>query len=204
MGRVSDAKEKLLEAMLELIWTGSYGGTTIDHICDKAGVKRGSFYYFFESKTDLAIASLDALSQKKRAELDAVFSPTVPPLERLRNFCEGSYRKQVQMQEKYGRVLGCPHFSLGAEVCMEEQKLRLKIQEILERFARYFETAIRDAHSAGLIKAPDAAAKARMLRAYFEGLMTQARIQNDVEVLREMPDGMFAILGVQEKETVAA
>ena len=43
-----------------------------------------------------------------------------------------------------------------------------------------------------------------MLRAYFEGLMTQARIQNDVEVLREMPDGMFAILGVQEKETVAA
>jgi TetR/AcrR family transcriptional repressor of nem operon len=55
-----------------------------------------------------------------------------------------------------------------------------------------------------LIKAPDAAAKARMLRAYFEGLMTQARIQNDVEVLREMTDGMLAILGVKEKETVAA
>lgn len=50
MGRVSDAKEKLMDAVLELIWTGSYGSTTIDQICDKAEVKKGSFYYFFESK----------------------------------------------------------------------------------------------------------------------------------------------------------
>ena len=39
MGRVSDAKERLMDAVLELIWSGSYGSTTIDHICDKAGVK---------------------------------------------------------------------------------------------------------------------------------------------------------------------
>ena len=50
MGRVSDAKEKLMEAVMELIHTGSYGSTTIDHICEKAGVKKGSFYYFFDSK----------------------------------------------------------------------------------------------------------------------------------------------------------
>ena len=54
MGRVSDAKERLMEAVLELIWTGSYGSTTIDQICEKAGVKKGSFYYFFDSKAELA------------------------------------------------------------------------------------------------------------------------------------------------------
>ena len=43
MGRVSDARERLMGAMTELIWTGSYGSTTIDQICDKAGVKKGSF-----------------------------------------------------------------------------------------------------------------------------------------------------------------
>jgi TetR/AcrR family transcriptional repressor of nem operon len=48
MGRVSDAKERLMEAVRELIWTGSYGSTTIDQICEKAGVKKGSFYYFFD------------------------------------------------------------------------------------------------------------------------------------------------------------
>ena len=58
MGRVSDAKEKLMEAVSELIWTGSYGSTTIDQICEKAGVKKGSFYYFFKSKSELAAAAV--------------------------------------------------------------------------------------------------------------------------------------------------
>ncbi len=63
---------------------------------------------------------------------------------------------------------------------------------------QYIESAIRDAHSAGEIDAPDAAAKARILFAYSEGLMTQARISNDPELLREMPDGILSILGAKK------
>jgi hypothetical protein len=33
--------------------------------------------------------------------------------------------------------------------------------------------------------------------AYYEGLLTQARIQNDVEVLRDAYLGVYAILGVK-------
>ncbi len=65
----------------------------------------------------------------------------------------------------------------------------------MDQKRKYIESAIRDAHAAGVIHAPDAAAKARMLLAYYEGLLTQARIQNDVEVLREAASGMFAMLG---------
>jgi TetR/AcrR family transcriptional repressor of nem operon len=204
MGRVSDAKQKLMDAVLELIWTGSYGSTTIDDICAKADVKKGSFYYFFKSKADLAIAALDAGYQEMRVELDAIFSPTVPPLDRIRNHLECAYKKQAEMKEECGCVLGCPLFTLGAEVSTREQKLRAKIEEILEHHGKYLETAIRDAHAAGLINAPDAALKARVIRAYYEGLLTQARIQNDAEVLRELPKGVLSILGVEETETIAA
>src|SRR6266853_3317682 len=107
MGRVSNAKERLMEAVKELVWTGSYGSTTIDQICDKAGVKKGSFYYFFDSKADLALAALEAEWHKLRQELDAIFSPTVPPLERLRRYCDYAYRWQVQIKAKCGCVLGC-------------------------------------------------------------------------------------------------
>src|SRR5438552_953370 len=181
MGRVSDAKERLMEAVRELIWTGSYGSTTIDLICEKAGVKKGSFYYFFESKADLATAALDAALKVRRQELDSLFSPTIPPLERIRNYCNFAYREQARIKKEHGCVLGCPLFTLGAEVSTQEHMLRSRIQQALENHAKYFESAIRDAHSAGLIHAPDAAAKARMVRAYYEGLLTQARIQNDVE-----------------------
>jgi TetR/AcrR family transcriptional regulator, transcriptional repressor for nem operon len=204
MGRVSDAKEKLMKAILELIWAGSYGNTTIDQICERAGVKKGSFYYFFESKADLAAAAFDANWQIRRTELDSIFSPTVPPLERLQKYCDFSYRFQSEIKARYGMVLGCPLFALGAEVCTQEDRLRKKIQEILEYKRKYLESAVRDAHASGVINAPDPASAARMILAYYEGLLTQARIQNDVEGLRETAPGIFAMLGVKQNRAAAA
>ena len=46
-----------------------------------------------------------------------------------------------------------------------------------------------------LVNAPDADAKSRILFAYFAGLLTQARIQNDLRVLDEAPDGLLSLLG---------
>jgi TetR/AcrR family transcriptional repressor of nem operon len=204
MGRVSDAKERLMEAVRELIWAGSYGSTTIDDICEKAGVKKGSFYYFFDSKADLAVAAIGEGWEQVRVDLDALFSATVPPLERFQRYCEYSYRLQGEIKAKYGRVLGCPLFSLGAEVCTLEDRLQKRIQGILNEKHRYLESAIRDAHAAGMIDAPNAAAKARILHAYYQGLLTEARIQNDVSVLREAINGTYELLGVKQAEVAAA
>src|SRR5215831_19195614 len=142
MGRVSDAKVRLMDAVLELIWTGSYGSTTIDQICEKAGVKKGSFYYFFDSKADLALAALNEEWDRRRGELDSLFSPTIAPLERLKNYCNYSYRVQAEIKSKHGCVLGCPLFSLGAEVSTQEAHLRQKVHEILDYKRKYMETAI--------------------------------------------------------------
>src|SRR3954451_24006212 len=100
MGRVSDAKERLMDAVGELIWTGSYGSTTIDQICEKAAVKKGSFYYFFDSKADVAVVALDVAWKEKRMELDSLFSPTIPPLERIHRYCDFAYKKQVEMKKE--------------------------------------------------------------------------------------------------------
>jgi len=129
MGRVSDAKERLMDAVRDLIWSGSYGSTTIDQICERAGVKKGSFYYFFDSKADVAVTAIDAEWQRRRPELDALFSPTIPPLERLKRYCDYGRKFQVEIKAKFGCVLGCPLFTLGAEVSTQEDKLQKKIQE---------------------------------------------------------------------------
>ena len=197
MGRVSDAKERLMESVLELIWTGSYGTTTIDHICEKAGVKKGSFYYFFESKAHLAAAAFDGAWEVGRVKLDGIFSAGIPPLERLRKYCDFAYQFQSEIKAKYGRVLGCPQVSLGCEVCTKEDVLQQKVKQMLEYKRKYIESAVRDAHASGVVDAPDAEAKSRMIMAYYEGLLTQARIQNDVEGLRDAYLGVYAILGVR-------
>jgi TetR/AcrR family transcriptional repressor of nem operon len=204
MGRVSDAKVKLMDAVVELVWTGSYGTTTIDQICEKAGVKKGSFYHFFESKSALAVEALDACWQSSRAELDGIFSATIPPLVRLQQYCDFGYRKQAEMREKFGYVLGCPMFSVGCEVCTHEDTLQKKIKSILDYKRRYIESTIREAVATGEVKVADPAAAARMVMAFNEGLLTQARIQNDLEVLREMAPGIFNLLGVKSLEPVVA
>lgn len=204
MGRVSDAKQRLMDAVLDLIWSGSYGTTTIDQICAKAEVKKGSFYYFYQSKAELAAEAFSESWKTKRVELDSIFSPMVPPLERLKKYCDFAYQFQSEIKAKYGRVLGCPHSSLGSEVCTQEDLLGKKIQEIMSYKQKYIESAIRDAQAAGLIQAPDVTAKARMILAYYEGLLTQARIQNDVEIIRDAATGIFAILGVKEESLAPA
>ncbi len=193
-----------MDAVLELIWSGSYGSTTIDQICEKASVKKGSFYYFFDSKADLAVTALDANWQRKKTELDTIFSPTVPPLERLRRYMDYGLKFQTEIRNKCGRVLGCPLYTLGSEICTQETVLRDKIQSILEEKRKYLESAIRDAHAAGLINAPDPVAKARMLYAYYQGLQAEARIRNSLEILQDAVHGTYELLGVKTEEPALA
>ena len=82
--------------------------------------------------------------------------------------------------------------------------MQKKIQEILEYKRKYLESAIRDAHAAGLIDAPDPVAKSRVLFAYYQGLQTQARIENKLEVLKDAISGTYELLGVKNVQAVPA
>src|SRR6185436_1190266 len=155
MGRASDAKERLMQAVAELFWTGSYGSTTIDQICDKAGVKKGSFYYFFEGKSALAEAALDYEWDQYRPKLDAIFSASIAPLERIRRHCEFMLEEQVELKAQHCCVLGCPLCTLGTEISTQDKGLQKKVQAIMAHAVKYLETSIRDAHAAGLIQAPN-------------------------------------------------
>jgi TetR/AcrR family transcriptional regulator, transcriptional repressor for nem operon len=191
-------KERLTDAAMDLIWENSYGATSVDAICERAGAKKGSFYYFFKSKADLAAAALEADWTKKRAEMDTIFSATVPPLERFERYFEFVHDRLAEIQKKCGSILGCPLLTVGSEVSTQDEMLREKVQEILDRKVRYFESAIRDAHWQGLIVAPDAKAKAKGLFACYQGTMAQARIENNLEPLRDFKQVARDFLGVTQ------
>lgn len=184
-----------MAAVSELFWTGSYDSTTVDQICQRAGVQKGSFYHFFACKATLAEAALNEEWATYRPRLDAIFSASVAPLERIRQHCEFSLKEQADLRERHGCVLGCPLCTLGTEVSTQEKGLQKKIQEIMAHGVQYLETAIRDAHAAGEIHAPDAKAKAKLIHAYHLGLLTQARIQDSLAILEDLPKTTFELLG---------
>src|SRR4029077_16633050 len=107
------------------------------------------------------------------------------------------------IQEECGSILGCPLLSIGSEVSTQDKIVRDTVDRILNRKIKYFESAIRDAHSQGLIVAPDPEAKARALFACYHGTLTQARIQNDVELLRDFKQVAKDVLGVKHARAVS-
>jgi TetR/AcrR family transcriptional repressor of nem operon len=191
-------KERLTDAALDLIWENSYGATSVDAICERAGAKKGSFYYFFKSKSELTAAALEAEWNKRKADMDSLFSPTIPPLERFDRYFDYVHDRLSELQKACGSILGCPLLTIGSEVGTQDQGVRQTVDRIWDRNIKYFESAIRDADAQGLIEAPDPEAKAKMLFACYHGTLTQARIQNDVELLRDFKQMAMDVLGVKD------
>lgn len=194
--RPNDTRHRLLEAATSLIWESSYGAASVEGICQRAGVNKGSFYHFFPSKSELAVAALASEWEARKPQWDEFFSPLVAPLDRLRRWHERCVEEQVRLAAENGFVVGCPLFSLGSEVGTQNEPIRQKIDELLGFHLCYLESAIAEAHARQHIHAPNPAAKARIVLSYVEGQMTRARIQNDLAPVREIEDGVFDILGV--------
>ena len=204
MPRVSDMKERLTDAALDLIWHNSYGATSVDDICERAGAKKGSFYHFFKSKSALTAAALEAEWNKNQKNMDALFSPTVPPLERFDRYFEYVHDHLAEIQKKCGSILGCPLLTIGSEVGTQDEGVRETVDRIWDRKIKYFESAIRDANAQGLIDAPDPRAKAKVLFACYHGTLTQARIQNDVELIRDFKKVAMDVLGVKQVAAISS
>jgi TetR/AcrR family transcriptional repressor of nem operon len=197
-------KERLTDAAIELMWENSYGTTSVDAICERAGAKKGSFYYFYKSKSELTAAALKADWSKKSAHMDAVFSPTVPPIERFERYFDCVHDSLAERQKECGSILGCPMLSIGSEISTQDPLVRDTIDRILDQKMNYFVSAIRDAHAQGLIFAPDPEAKAKALFACYHGVLTQARIQNDLDLVRGFKDIALGILGVKQPQPAVA
>jgi len=197
-------KERLMEAAMDLMWRNGYGAASVDAICEQAGAKKGSFYYFFRSKSELAAAALEADWNEKKAQMDSIFSPTVPPLDRLERYFDFVHSRLAELQQKCGSILGCPYVSVGSEVSTQDPIVRETIDRIMDRKMKYFVSAVRDAAAQGLIDAPNPEAKARALFACYQGTVAQARIQNDIELLREFKDVARTVLGVKRSHALAS
>ena len=52
-----ESKTRLLNAALHVIRAKGYAATTVEDICHKAGVTKGSFFHHFRSKDELALAA---------------------------------------------------------------------------------------------------------------------------------------------------
>jgi TetR/AcrR family transcriptional repressor of nem operon len=90
----NSAKTKLLDAAMHVIRAKGYSATTVDDICDEAGVTKGGFFHHFESKEDLGVgaaAHFGAMAEKLFAT--APYQTSAKAVDRLFGYVD--FRKEL-------------------------------------------------------------------------------------------------------------
>lgn len=88
------SKDKLIEAAFSLIRTKGYASTTVDDLCEMAGVTKGTFFHYFETKEALAVAAADQWSVMTNGFFrTAPYHNHADPLDRFLGYIQ--FRKEI-------------------------------------------------------------------------------------------------------------
>lgn len=85
-----ERKQQLLDSAADLFATRGYGATRVVDICQRAGVAKGLFYWYFDSKEALLTELVRSMRQKLRRTQAAAMEGVDGPIDRLRRGTEAS------------------------------------------------------------------------------------------------------------------
>ena len=195
MGRTSDAREKILNAAESLIELQGYSALGVAEICKAAGVPKGSFYYFFESKEALALAVIDEHWVRQRQDWTRLLGGEAEPFERLRRLLEATQAEQRAGQQSCGTVSGCLFGNLTLEMSNHTEAIRERLQQIFADQVDLVAAVITEARERGQVAATDAREAARSIVAQIEGQVLFAKLYNDTQRLDVLWASCLALLG---------
>ncbi|WP_405904865.1 MULTISPECIES: TetR/AcrR family transcriptional regulator [unclassified Streptomyces] len=204
MGRTSDAREKILSAAQTLIELRGYSALGVAEICKTAGVPKGSFYYFFESKEALALAVIDEHWAGQKADWTRILNEDAVPLDRLRRLFEETEAGQRAGQQSCGTVSGCLFGNLTLELSNQTEAIRMRLQEIFEAQVEMVDSVIAEALERHEVTVTDTREAARSVVAQLEGQVLFAKLYNNTQRLGSLWGNSLALLGGHATGGVAA
>ncbi|MCO6411340.1 MAG: TetR family transcriptional regulator C-terminal domain-containing protein [Thiogranum sp.] len=184
----SGTRQRIIASARDLIYSRSYADVGVAEICERAAVKKGSFYHFFPSKQELSLAVIDDMRvlMEDRILIPA-FARDLPPLQRLQRFADNLYAYQRDTSATGGRLLGCPFGNLALEMATGDDSIRRKLESVFAGIQARLEHVLEEALASGEIDAGvDLPATAQAMLAYFEGVLMMAKTANDPELIRKL------------------
>lgn len=189
-----DTYQRILESAKELFYASGYTEVGVAAICEKAGVKKGSFYHFFPSKQELTLVVIDTyFSDLKDAIIDNVLKVS-SPVERLKKFFEMAFQMQSDLFTQTGHVLGCPFGNLATELSTRDEIIRKKIEQVFFRLQNILRDTLKEAVDRGELENIDIDATAQAMFAYFEGIMLLAKTSNNPQLVQQLLPAASQIL----------
>ncbi len=178
-----DSKTRLIEAALHVIRAKGYSATTVDDICRKAGVTKGSFFHHFKSKDELALQAAAYWGTMTDAFFAAApYRKLHDPLDRLLGYLD--FREEILRGElpDYTCLLG----TLVQETYATHPGIRAACDRGL---SSHIAALARDAEAARSLYAPQAAWSAESVGCFIQSVLQGgfifAKARQNPEVIRE-------------------
>ena len=198
MGRTSDARERLLAAATGLFSERAYNSVGVAEIAARAGVQKGSFYYFFPSKEALALAVIDEHWEAQRSQWTQILDGDGTAIEHLRAIFDATSQQQVAALRGTGTVTGCLFGNLALEVSSVSAAMQERLQEIFEEQVTMISDRLRTAVAAGEVEVDDVRATAKAIVAQLEGLVLFAKLFNDPGQLDALWANSLRLMNIPE------
>ncbi|MGA7216516.1 MAG: TetR/AcrR family transcriptional regulator, partial [Terrimicrobiaceae bacterium] len=132
----NQSKERILAGAKELFLARGYTATTVDAICERAELTKGSFYYFFDSKEDLGLAVLDwSLRQSAQMLATGSYVRMKDPVEKAFAFLEHLEKCSPEIWSG-GCLLGSFSLELADTNSRMQQAVSGMLQAVADDFAK--------------------------------------------------------------------
>jgi len=182
-----DTRERILATARELFHANNYADIGIKQICDAAKVQKGSFYHFFPSKRDLALAVIENMADDwAHGFVKEAFDQALPPLERLDYLIDAAYYWQKAAKDIEGRMPGCLFGNLVLEVSTRDDILRAKLSAVFDKTKSRFKQTLIEAIESGAVTPLDTDLTAEAMLSYLEGMILLAKSRNEPEVIQKL------------------
>lgn len=141
----TDVRDTLIQTGHRAMAAKGFSAVGLKEILDTAGVPKGSFYHYFDSKDAYGRVLLEAYFHDYLAELDATLrAPGLTMAQRLQGYFQ-SWRETQSLADCQGKCLAV---KLGAEVADLSEGMRQAMKQgvsgITERLARAIEAGIQE------------------------------------------------------------
>ncbi len=186
----ADARKQLIRAGMALLTGQGLVATGLDGLLKQAGVPKGSFYHYFDSKDAFGRAVLESYATYFRLRLDRrLLDKNLPPLERLAAFV----RDAGTGMARYGFQRGCLVGNLGQEITLLPGDYRELLENILQDWQQRVAACLELARQQGQLAATaDCGQLAQFFWIGWEGAVMRARLVREASPLEIFFQGFLA------------
>lgn len=192
MRKKSDTRERLLNAGQQKMHANGYHATGICDITTAAGVPKGSFYNYFQTKEEFAAQIIERyFATYTNTALRVLSDEELTPLARLRAL----FAERTQRFAQLGFECGCLLGNFGLEVPDHSRLLRERLSMHFAAWTKALAICIREGQKVGEIRADLAAdSLAEFIVNSWEGTLLRMKVDKEARPLELFQNMLFEYL----------